>query len=172
MGNKNICIIPGMFDPVTNGHVDIINRTSKIFDQIYVVSLENSAKKTMFTADERREMLKLACEEISDCEKITVDATSELLADYAKSKGAGCLVKGIRNVIDYEYEYMLYNINRDIGDDIDTLFFPAKSEHLYISSTFVKEMLLYKRDISAYVPEKVNDFIMKLMQNGTRDEFM
>ena len=171
MGNKNICIIPGMFDPVTNGHVDIILRAAKLFDKIYVTSFNNSAKKTMFTSEERLEMLRLACDGIEDNnikEKITVDATGELLADYAISKGAGVVVKGVRNMIDYEYEYNLFRINMAIGDNIDTLFFPAKTEHLYISSTFVREMIRYNRDISNYVPEKVNDFIIKLLQDGNR----
>ena len=160
MGNKNICVVPGVFDPVTNGHFDVILRAAKIFDKIYATSFDNSAKKTMFTSEERREMLRLACDGV---EKVTVDATSELVADYAKSKGAGFLVKGVRNMIDYEYEYNLFRINRAIGD-IDTLFFPAKTEHLYISSTFVREMIEYKRDISGYVPEKVKDYIDGLLK--------
>ena len=165
MGNQNICIVPGVFDPVTNGHFDVILRAAKLFDKIYVTSFDNSAKKTMFTSGERREMLKLACGGI---ENVTVDATSDLLVEYAKSKGAGVVVKGIRNIIDAEYEFDLFRINRKIGNDIDTLFFPAKTEHLYISSTFVREMILYKRNISDYVPKKVNDYIVELINNRTK----
>jgi pantetheine-phosphate adenylyltransferase len=165
--NKNICIVPGMFDPVTIGHLDIICRAAKLFDIIYVTSFDNSAKKTMFTSDERLEMLKLACEGIEGGEKITVDVTNELLVDYAKSKGAKCVVKGVRNTIDYEYEYNLSMINRNIGENIETIFFPAKPEHLFISSTFVKEMILYKRDLSDYIPEKVKNYIAEIMQNKT-----
>ena len=156
MANKKICVIPGMFDPVTNGHVDIILRASELFDKIYVTSFYNSAKKTMFDLDARREMLKLACEGINN---VTADAANGLLADYAKSKNAGFIVKGIRNAADYGYEYDLFMINREIGGGIETVFFPAKPEHLYISSTFVREMIRYKRDISDYVPGKVCEFI-------------
>ena len=169
MGNQNIAIVPGVFDPCTNGHVDVILRTAKIFDKIYVTSFDNSAKTTMFTSDERREMLRLACEGI---ENVTVDATSELLVEYAKSKGAGVVVKGVRNMIDYEYEYNLFRINREIGDNIDTIFFPAKTEHLYISSTFVREMLIYRRNIAGYVPKKVNDYIAELMKNGVENRML
>ena len=172
MNNQNICIVPGVFDPVTNGHFDVILRAAKLFDKIYVTSFNNSAKKNMFTSDERLEMLRLACDSIENAEtkeKITVDATGELLADYARTKGAGVVVKGVRNMIDYEYEYNLFRINMAISDKkIDTLFFPAKTEHLYISSTFVREMIEYKRDISNYVPEKVNEYIKGLLSGGMR----
>ena len=165
MNNQKICIVPGVFDPITNGHFDVILRASKLFDKVYVTSFDNSAKKTMFTSEKRREMLNLACEGI---ENVIVDTTSELLVDYAKSKGANFIVKGVRNLIDFEYESDMFMINKSIGD-IDTLFFPAKSEHLYISSTFVKEMIRYKRYISDYVPEKVNEYIVKLLTNNTQN---
>jgi len=168
MGNNKICIVPGVFDPVTVGHIDVIVRAAELFDKIYVVSFKNSAKKTMFNLDERREILNLACEEINK-NQIIVDAADELLADYAKSKGANYIVKGVRNVIDYEYEYDLYMINREIGESIETLFFPAKPEHLYISSTFVREMIRYGRDISNYVPRKAADYIKEIMKNKKSD---
>ena len=164
-GNERICIIPGTFDPITVGHFDIILRASKLFDKIYVVSLENSAKKTMFNSIERLEMLKLACKDINDVngsKKVTADMTNELLVDYAKSKNAGYIIKGIRNNSDFEYEYNMYLINGEIGNGIETMFFPAKSKYLYISSAFVREMIIYKRDISEYVLEKINKFIKEL----------
>lgn len=155
--SEKICIVPGTFDPVTNGHLDVIGRAVKLFDKVYVTSFDNSAKKNMFNSEERIEMLRLACIDFSD--KVIVDSTSELLADYAKSKGAGFLIKGVRGMTDYEYEYNLFLINREIGGNIETIFFPAKNEHMYISSTFVREMIMYKRDISAYVPHKVSEYI-------------
>ena len=171
MGNQNVCIVPGVFDPITNGHLDVIKRAAKLFNKVYVVSFANSAKKTMFTSEERFRMLTLACDEIiksGEKDKIIIETTNELLVDYAKSKGAGTVVKGVRNIIDYEYESDMFRINMKIGD-LETLFFPAKTEYLYISSSFVREMILYNRDISQYVPEKVNEMII-LRNYKNRDE--
>ncbi|MCL1792932.1 MAG: pantetheine-phosphate adenylyltransferase [Oscillospiraceae bacterium] len=165
MGNENICVIPGTFDPVTNGHIDIIDRSAKLFGAIYVVSLENSMKKTMFSSNERKKMLELACGEICGSDKITVEATNGLLADYAASKGAGFIVKGVRNAIDYEYEYMQSIINREIGNGIDTLLFPAKPEHSHLSSSFVREMIAYGREISGFVPEKAHLRIREILRD-------
>lgn len=155
MDNQKICVIPGFFDPVTIGHLDIIIRAAKLFDRIYAAAFENSAKKNMFTLEQRRVMLELACGGIS---KVTVDAASGLLADYAVKKGADFIVKGTRGLADFEYERDMFMINREIGG-IDTLFFPAEPEHIYISSSFVREMILYGKDITGYVPEKVGEFI-------------
>lgn len=167
--NKRICIVPGTFDPVTNGHLDMIMRAAKLFDKIYVTAFANSVKKNMFSPEDRYEMLRLACEDYSGGAEITVDVTSELLADYAKSKNANFIVKGVRNMMDYDYEYQLFLINREIGKniisesetkvEIETIFFPSKNEHLYISSSFVREMITYNKDISLYVPAKVCEFI-------------
>ncbi|MCL2157843.1 MAG: pantetheine-phosphate adenylyltransferase [Oscillospiraceae bacterium] len=160
----NICVIPGTFDPVTNGHVDLIERAARLFDKIYVTAFGNSAKKTMFGIEDRKKMLELACEGIYGREKIIVDATTELLASYAKNRNAGFIVKGTRNSIDYEYEYMLYLINKEIGGGLETLFFPSKESHLYLSSTFVREMLAYDRDISDFVPANVCEYIGEILK--------
>jgi pantetheine-phosphate adenylyltransferase len=154
---EKICVVPGTFDPVTNGHLDVIERAVTLFDKVYVTSFDNTEKRNnMFNSDERLEMLRLAC---LGLDKVIVDATSELTADYAKSKNAGFLIKGVRGMIDYEYEYNLFLINREIGGNIETIFFPALNEHMFISSTFVREMIKYKRDISTYVPPRVAEFI-------------
>ena len=160
--SEKICVVPGAFDPVTNGHLDVIERAGKLFDKIYVVSFDNAEKKYMFNPEERLEMLRLAC---LGLDNVIVDASSDLVAEYAKSKDADFLIKGVRGMMDYDYEYQLYLINREIGGNIETILFPAKNEHLYISSTFVREMIRYKRDISAYVPHKVADFIESI-ENG------
>jgi len=161
MNDKKTCVVPGAFDPVTNGHLDVIARAAGIFDRVYVAAFENSAKKTMFTIEERREMLKIACEKIDGAAKITADAASGLAADYAQSKNAGFIVRGVRNNADFEWECDIFRVNREISG-IDTLFFPAKTEHLHISSSFVREMIIYGRDISNYVPEKVVEYIKKI----------
>ena len=164
MGNENICVIPGTFDPVTNGHIDMIARVAKLFDILYVASFENSMKKTMFSPQERQKMLELASEGICGQKKITVEATQGLLADYAKSKNAGFIVKGARNTIDYEYEYMQSIINREIGNGIDTLIVPAKPEHSYMSSSFVREMIAYGKDISGYVPKEAHGYMLEILK--------
>jgi pantetheine-phosphate adenylyltransferase len=149
-------VIPGTFDPITVGHLDIIERAAKLFDTKDAPASENSAKQTMFNLDERREMLRLAC---LDVDNVIVDAANGLVVDYAGSRGAGFLIKGVRGAIDYEYEHSIFMINREIGSDIETIFFPAKNEHIYISSAFVREMIKYERDIRKYVPFKVAEFI-------------
>jgi len=112
----------------------------------------------MFTSEERLEMLKFACGGVCGAAKIIVDAASGLVTDYAESKNAGFIVRGVRNIMDFEWECDIFRVNKKIGG-IDTLFFPAKTEHLYISSTFVREMIIYKKDISDYVPKKVCEYI-------------
>ena len=160
--NEKICIIPGTFDPVTNGHLDIIMRAANLFNKIYVTVFINSAKKNMFSSEERYEMLKLACEDYIHAGLIIADVTDKLVADYAKTKGADFIAKGVRAATDYEYEYQIFLINREIGGNIETIFFPAKNEHIYISSTFVREMIKYNRDISPYVPAKVCEYIKNI----------
>lgn len=170
MQNSRICVVPGTFDPVTNGHLDIITRAAKLFDKLYVTAFINSAKKNMFSPEERCKMLKLACSDCAGNEKVIVDVTNELLADYAVKHDAGFIIKGVRNMIDYDYEYSLFLINREIGCNIDaetkveieTILLPSKNEHLYISSTFVREMITYNKDISPYVPIKVYEYIKQL----------
>jgi len=159
--SEKICIVPGTFDPVTNGHLDIIKRAAKLFDKVYAAAFVNSAKHNMFDSEERREMLRLAC---LDLDKVTVENADGLAADYAAHKGAGFLVRGVRGTADYEYEHNLFFIHREIGANIETVFLPAKSEHLYISSAFVREMIKYKRDISAYVPARAAEYIKTLTQ--------
>ena len=165
--SEKICIVPGTFDPVTNGHLDIVMRAAKLFDKIYVTAFANSAKKNMFTPEERHKMLCLAFEDYKGAADITVDITGGLVADYVKAKGANFIVKGVRNMTDYDYEYQIFLINREIGGnivtEIETIFFPSKNEHLYISSAFVREMIKYNKDITPYVPAKVCEFIKNKM---------
>ena len=162
MTGERICVIPGSFDPVTNGHVDIIRRAAELFDKVYAAVFDNSAKQTMFSPEERLEMLRLAC---ADLDNVTADATSELIADYAGRKRAGFLVKGVRGMTDYEYEHNLFFANREISKNkIETIFFPSKTEYMYLSSAFVREMIKYKRDISTYVPLKTAEFVEKWVE--------
>ncbi len=150
-------LIPGSFDPITIGHYDMIKRCSEIFDEVYVVAFSNTEKKGkgIFTGKDCYEMLKIS---VKDLPNVHADITDKLVVDYAKEKGIDIIVKGVRDTIDFEYEYDLYSINREIGG-YDTIFVPANPEYKYISSTFVRDMIKYGRDISGYVPKDVDIYI-------------
>ncbi|GHV10686.1 phosphopantetheine adenylyltransferase [Clostridia bacterium] len=150
-----ICVIPGTFDPVTIGHYDIIRRASVIFDKVYVTAFENSAKRNMFSSEDRQKFLRIAC---AGLKNVVTGSTSELLADYVKNIGASVIVKGVRTIADFEYERDMYLINREIGG-VETIFIPCANEFSYISSTFVREMIRYGREFSRYVPIGVAEAI-------------
>ncbi|MBR5314277.1 MAG: pantetheine-phosphate adenylyltransferase [Clostridia bacterium] len=163
MKNKRRVLIPGSFDPITIGHYDVIKRAAEMFDEVYVVMFQNTNKigKGIFSGDECLEMLKKAT---CALENVCVDITDKLVVDYAKEKGVDYIVKGIRDTIDFEYEYDLYVINRSIGD-YDTVFIPAKPEYKHISSTFVRDMIKYGREIDSYVPDGVAEIIKRIKEN-------
>lgn len=148
-------VISGSFDPVTIGHIDLIERTSKLFDQLVVLVMQNSAKETMFTLDQRCQAVKAACSGLSN---VSVDKSQGLLSDYVKNNNIDVIVKGVRNSIDYEYEKDMYRINNQIGD-CETMLIFSRPELEYCSSTFVREMLKYKRDISGYVPSEALEYL-------------
>ena len=149
-------VIPGSFNPPTNGHLDMIKRTARIFDDVVVLVMQNAEKKYMFTDDERFELTKLACKDIPN---VRVESFGGLLCDYVEKIGADVIIKGIRNSADYEYEKDMAQINFNIGG-CETLLITAKPELEFCSSTFVREMLRYGRDISKYVPENCLEIIL------------
>lgn len=152
------CIIAGSFDPVTNGHMDLIIRASEIFDKVYAVIFRNSSKKCMFSTVVRFEMLKAACSELPD---IIVDINDGLVVDYAKKHGISCILKGVRNVSDYTYEANIINVNRAIAPEIETLLMLSDGNLSHVSSSFVKEMLIYGKDVSEYMPRGSFDIMLK-----------
>ena len=153
-----IAVYPGSFDPVTFGHLDIITRASKFADKLVVAVLSNSSKTPMFSADERLAMLKEACGGLDNVEFIEF---SGLLVDFAKSVSADAIVRGLRAVSDFEYEFQMALTNRSLCDDIETLFIPTSTQYLYLSSSIVKEVAMFGGDIGSMVPDFVNDKIMK-----------
>lgn len=153
-------MIPGTFDPVTIGHYDIVVRAGLLFDEVLVTAFENSRKATFFSPEQRYEMLKLS---FGDMKNVRVDITNKLTVDYAKEHEVKIIIKGVRNMIDYDYEYQLSLINREFDNEIETLLLPSKREHMYVSSTFVKELILYKKDMSKYVPTKVSEYINSII---------
>lgn len=143
---------PGSFDPVTYGHLDIIKRCSEKFGHVIIAVLNNSSKDSLFTIEERMELLK---ETTKDLKNIEVDSFSGLLADYARKKNCTTMIRGLRAVSDYEYEMQMALVNRKLNKDIETLFMVSRSEYVYLSSSIVKEVASYDGDISFFVPELV-----------------
>lgn len=148
----NIAVYPGSFDPVTNGHLDIIKRASKIFDKLIVSVLVNPSKNPMFTIDERVELLKEVTKNIDNVE---IDCFSGLLIDYVKSKNSNVIVKGLRMISDFEYEFQMALINKKLNPDIETLFFVANNKYGYLSSSVVKEVASFGGCLSDLVPDIV-----------------
>ena len=149
-------IYPGSFDPVTNGHVDIILRSSKIVDKLIVGVLNNSAKKSLFSVEERVSMLKELTKDVPNVEVTSFDG---LLVDYMREIDASIIVRGLRAVTDFEYELQIAQTNHIENTDIETIFLTTNLQYSYLSSTIVKEFASYGGDISKFVPEQFVDRI-------------
>ena len=154
-------VYPGSFDPVTNGHLDIIRRASKMFDHLIIAVLKNSAKSPLFTTEERVKMLEEITSGISNC---TVETFDGLTIDYCHSKNAQFMVRGLRAVTDFEYELQIAQTNRVIASDIDTVFLTTNLKYSYLSSSIVKEIAAYEGDISAFVDRRVAQRIKEKMR--------
>jgi len=149
-------IFPGSFDPLTNGHLDVIQRSSPLFDEIIVAILNNPEKNPMFTVEERVEMIEeiLPSVEHDNC-KVTVASFSGLTAEFAKRSGATAIVRGIRAVSDYEYELRMALMNRKLEPTIETVFLMADEEYSYVSSTLMKQVFLLGGRVDGLIPELV-----------------
>ncbi len=145
-------IYPGSFDPMTFGHLDMIERSAKIVDELYVSVLRNNAKNPLFSTDERVSMIK---EMTSHLSNIKVTSFDGLLVDYATEIQANIVVRGLRAVTDFEYELQISQTNRIVNDQIDTIFLTTSLQYAYLSSTIVKEVASYGGDISKFVPEMI-----------------
>ncbi len=148
----SIFIYPGSFDPVTNGHLDIIERAAKICDKLIVAVLINNSKNPAFTIDERVDMLKKAVEH---CENVSVESFSGLLVDYVKQKEANVIIKGLRAVSDFEYELQMALLNKNQAPEIETLFMMSNINYSFLSSSMVKELARHRGDISGLLPEAI-----------------
>ncbi len=154
----NIAIVPGSFDPVTNGHLDIIKRTSALFDVVYVSILSNSAKTPLFSVEERIELIKRVTAGI---ENVKVETFTGLLVDYAREKKANFIVKGLRAVSDFEYEFQMSMINKHLAPEIETFFITTSSEYSYLSSSIVKEVAKFGGDLNGMLPNEIINDIQK-----------
>ncbi len=154
-------VCPGSFDPVTVGHLDIIRRAAGMFAKVIVVVATNSSKKPSFTAEERMEMIRIAT---ADIPNVTVDCYDGLLADYAKEVNAGAIVKGLRAMSDFEYEFQMALTNKKLNPDVETVFLTTQAQNMYLSSSMVKEIGRMGGDIRDFVPEVIHDTILKRIQ--------
>ena len=146
-------VYPGTFDPVTNGHIDIIERALKLFDKLYVLVGENPQKETTFTAEERVEMLKQALKRHKN--KVEVEHFGGLLLDYVKKKKSNVIVRGLRAISDFEYEFQRAQFNREFSKDIETIFIMTKDDYAFLSSSIIKEIAMFNGSVKGFVPEIV-----------------
>ena len=147
-----IAIYPGSFDPVTLGHLDIIRRASIMFDRLIVAVMHNQNKKPAFTAEERVEFLKRTT---ADLPNVEVESFDGLLADYAKQKNACAIVKGLRAVSDFEYEFQMAGMNQKLMPEVETIFLTPAEQFQFISGTFVREIAMMGGDVSGFVPQNI-----------------
>lgn len=145
-------VYPGTFDPLTIGHLDIIKRAARLVSELHVVVADNYRKAPTFTTEERIEMIKMVT---TDVDNVIVTSTNDLIVRYAKNNHIDLIIRGLRNIQDYENEYALYQFNRNINKAIETLIlFPSSKNH-YVSSSAIKELVYHDADISPYVPREI-----------------
>lgn len=151
-------VYPGSFDPVTNGHLDIIHRASRLFDKLIVAVLNNTSKNPLFTLEERMELLRKST---SDLPNVEVDCFGELLINYMKEKDANLVVRGLRAVSDYEYELQMASTNRKLNEDVETVFMTSTPQYSYLSSSIVKEVARFHGPVCDLVPVEVEKALKK-----------
>lgn len=157
-------VYPGSFDPVTNGHIDVIQRAAKVFDHLTVAVLINDKKKSLFTLEERIDILKNS---IKGIDNISFDSFSGLLTDYCKEKNLSAIVRGLRAVSDFEFEMQMAQMNRQLYDGVETVFLTTSENFSYLSSSIVKEVAKFNGNIDAFVPDYA---IMKIKEKMSRGE--
>ncbi|MFD1360232.1 pantetheine-phosphate adenylyltransferase [Lentibacillus salinarum] len=155
---SRLAICPGSFDPVTYGHLDIIERGAKIFDHVIVAVFNNQSKAPLFTVDERVALLEEATAHLPN---VSVDTSNGLLIDYAREHNADAILRGLRAVSDFEYEMQITSMNRKLDDHIETFFMMTNNQYSFLSSSIVKEVAKYKANVSDLVPEPVEKALKK-----------
>ena len=160
---KSIAIYPGSFDPFTNGHLDIIRRAHPLFEKIIIAVAINSKKSSLFSPEERVDLISQI---FKGWDKIEIDTFQGLTVDYCKSKNSHVILRGLRAVTDFDYEYAISLMNKKLAPDIETFFLMADNEYSFVSSTIFKEVARHGRAVSNQVPDIVNDALLKKYQNG------
>lgn len=152
---KTLALYPGSFDPITYGHLDILERATDLFDKIIVTIAVNNRKETVFTGDERETLIKTCLDDKSWAESVEIQQFTGLLVDFAKEKNAQTLVRGVRQISDFEYEFRMALTNRRLAPDVDTVFLMPNEHLTFISASLVKEVAYWGGDLSSFVPEHV-----------------
>ena len=152
--SEHLAIYPGSFDPITNGHVDLIHRGLAIFDRVVVAVARNPRKSTLFAIDERVSMIKKT---LGDNPRVEVTAFEGLLIDHVRAMGAKTLMRGMRALADFEYEFQFAHMNRRLAPEIDTVFMMTNDENFYVSSSLIKEVAAFGGNVSGLVPECVEE---------------
>lgn len=154
-------IYPGSFDPISNGHMDIIKRASKLFDKLIVLVSLNPQKKYVLTDEERIETVKKSCAELKNVEVI---ASKTLVLDFARKENACCIIRGLRNHNDFDSEMQLFQFNHTIDNNIETMLMFPSANYLFLSSSSIKELVMFNSDIDNYVPSIVKEEILKILK--------
>ncbi len=158
---KRTAIYPGSFDPLTNGHVAIIQRGLKVFDRLVVAVANNPEKRPLFSAGERQSMIS---EALGDDPRVEVDSFDGLLVDYARRKGVHTVLRGLRAVSDFEYEFQIANMNRHLLPDVETVFVMTGEDYFFVSARLVREVATFGGDVSAFVPPNVLDALRRKLK--------
>ena len=157
-----IAVYPGSFDPVTYGHLDIINRASKFVDKLIVAVLNNTSKSSMFSAEECLQMLKESC----DIKNVEFTSFSGLLVDFAQKASANVIIRGLRAVTDFEYEFQMALTNKTLNANVETIFISTSSQYSYLSSSIVKEVARFGGDVGTMVPDAVRHRLLEKIRTN------
>lgn len=159
--DKKLAICPGSFDPITNGHIDIVRRGARIFDEVIVVIFNNHSKSPLFTAEERAELIR---ESVKHMPNVRVDISNGLLVEYAKNSNADAILRGLRAVSDFEYEMQIASMNKRLEPNIETFFMMTNTQYSYLSSSIVKEVARYNND-------EIDDLVPKAVAEALKEKF-
>jgi len=163
--SKQKAIYPGTFDPLTNGHIDIILRSLKIFDTITLLLAKNSSKDSFFSLEERLTQAQLTIKKLKLEDKVIVDSFDGLLVDYCKKNKINIIIRGIRPLADFEYEFEMATANRNLNDEVETVFIITDQKYFYIRSSLIKDIARFGGSISDKVPDWISDAIHKKIKN-------
>jgi pantetheine-phosphate adenylyltransferase len=165
--SPRVAIYPGSFDPITNGHVDILRRSLILFDRVIVAVAENVRKQALFSTEERAAMIRAS---VGNEPRVEVDAFSGLLVDYARRRGAGVVIRGLRAIADFEYEFQFAHMNRHLAPNVETVFLMTSDDSFYVSSSLVKEVATMGGDITRIAPSAVARALKQKLKTRTQKQ--